>query len=87
MSKINKALAVSSTILGVVSPIIYADGPIYQNEFREEKANAKFGKGLRTLSKDEDEILTKRKIKNIKPNQLAKQRAGFITISFRRNNK
>lgn len=77
MSKINKVLIVSGTILGVVSPIIYADGPKYQNEFREEKANAKFGKGLRTLSKDEDEILTKRKIKNIKPNQFAKQRAGF----------
>lgn len=67
----------SGILLGALSLSLQAAEPRYLNEINESKANASFGKGLRPLTKDEDEKLNSRKVKKVKPNKLALKRQGI----------
>lgn len=77
MKNKNKILFMSGIVASIFSPTIHASDSLFSNELLEVKANQAYGKGLRDLTKDEDEKLSKRKIKKIKANSLALKRSGI----------
>lgn len=78
----DKVLLVSGILASLLSPTLRASESLSNSQLQEVKVNQAYGKGLRDLTKDEDEKLSKRKIKKIKPSSLALMRTGISDIDL-----